>query len=224
MFLDLVSNFKGLQGLDSLTKATIEVVIHLKLEKEVNGGDVQPSKVAKAAVPTQNQPNTSRQGAGNQFQSGNFKCFKCGEPSHKSSDCRKTMGERNRALLMEEIDENVCFDMPPTYDQPLNEEIGGDCDEEEGMALMLKKTLLVPKQESEEDWLRTNIFYTTCSVDGRVCNMIIDGGSCENVVSQEVVDKLKLPTQEHANPYKLSWFKKRNEVRVTKRCLVSFSI
>ena len=71
----------------------------------------------------------------------------------------------------------------------------------------MRKTLLAPKFNSEEDWLRTNISYTTCSIGGRVCklcSMIIDGGSCENVVSQEVVDKLRLATQDHPHPYKLS--------------------
>ena len=82
---------------------------------------------------------------------------------------------------------------------------------------MLKKTLLAPKSEAEDDWLRTNIFYTTCNIGGRVCNMIIDGGSCENMISQDVVDKLNLKTEDHSHPYKLSWFKKGNEVKVTKR-------
>ncbi|XP_028062877.1 uncharacterized protein LOC114266193 [Camellia sinensis] len=54
--------------------------------------------------------------------------------------------------------------------------------------------------------------------------MIIDSGSCKNVVSQEMVDKLNLPVEEHPHPYSLSWFKKGNEIKVTKRCLVSFSI
>ena len=44
------------------------------------------------------------------------------------------------------------------------------------------------------------------------------------MVSQEVVDKLKLTTQDHPHPYKLSKFKKGNEVKVTKHCLVPFSI
>ncbi|GMP60876.1 hypothetical protein CsSME_00023563 [Camellia sinensis var. sinensis] len=46
--------------------------------------------------------------------------------------------------------------------------------------------------------------------------MIIDSGSCENVVSQEMVEKLNLPVEEHPHPYSLSWFKKGNEIKVTK--------
>jgi hypothetical protein len=54
--------------------------------------------------------------------------------------------------------------------------------------------------------------------------MIIDGDSCDNVVSQEVVDKLNLKTEEQDHPYRPSWFKKGNKVKVTKRCLVPYSI
>ncbi|GJX04998.1 putative CCCH-type zinc finger family protein [Tanacetum coccineum] len=39
-----------------------------------------------------------------------------------------------------------------------------------------------------------------------------------------MVDKLGLKTEEHPKPYTLSWFKKGNEVKVSKRCLVNFSI
>lgn len=119
--------------------------------------------------------------------------------------------------------EESCEEDIPIYDEAMCEAIGGDNEEEEeeeeGLALTIKKTLLTPKDDSNEDWLCTNIFYSTCNIGARVCNMIIDSGSCENVVSQEVVDKLQLP-----HPYTLSWFKKGNEIKVTKRCLVPFSI
>ncbi|KAM1244297.1 hypothetical protein ACFX1S_035999 [Malus domestica] len=39
-----------------------------------------------------------------------------------------------------------------------------------------------------------------------------------------MVDKLNLETEKRPTSYKLSWFKKGNEVTVDKRCLVSFSI
>lgn len=44
-----------------------------------------------------------------------------------------------------------------------------------------------------------------------------------NVVSQDVVDKLMLPTEKHPTPYKVSWV---NEVAipVTKWCWVTFKI
>ena len=124
--------------------------------------------------------------------------------------------------MLEEVKELEHEDGEPIFDQPSNE-VGGDFEEENGLTLIMRKTLLAPKFNSKEDWLRINIFYMTCSIGRRVYSMIIDGGSCENVVSQKVVDKLRLATQDHPHPYKLSWFKKGNEVKVTKRCLVPFS-
>jgi len=56
--------------------------------------------------------------------------------------------------------------------------------------------------------LRTNIFHTTCTVVDKVCKMTIDSGSCENVVSDEAVQKLQLKTERHPKPYKLSWLSK----------------
>ena len=54
--------------------------------------------------------------------------------------------------------------------------------------------------------------------------MLVDGGSYENFISKEDVDKLQLKTEKHPSPYKLSWCKKGNEVIVHRSCLVSFSI
>ena len=54
--------------------------------------------------------------------------------------------------------------------------------------------------------------------------MIIDGGSCTNVASVLLVEKLQLPTLKHPRPYKLQWLNDSGEVRVQKQVLVSFSI
>lgn len=67
------------------------------------------------------------------------------------------------------------------------------------------------------------MLYTKCFISSKVCNMLIDEGGCENMVLIEVADKLKLLINDPYH-YKLTWFKKRNEVKATKRCLVSFSI
>ncbi|XP_028071101.1 uncharacterized protein LOC114273497 [Camellia sinensis] len=146
--------------------------------------DNPPSKfVDKGASSSQAPRSNGAFGNHNTPQGGTFKCFRCGEPGHRSSDCRKNMGNnRNKTLLIEEVEEHGDFENAPIFDRLGNVAIGGDSDEEKGLALMLKKTFLSPKLESQEDWLHTNIFYSTCNIAGRVCNMIIDSGSCENIV------------------------------------------
>ncbi len=54
--------------------------------------------------------------------------------------------------------------------------------------------------------------------------MIIDGGSCTNVASTVLVEKLNLPTIKHPRPYKLQWLNDCGEIKVNKQVLVSFSI
>lgn len=65
---------------------------------------------------------------------------------------------------------------------------------------------------------------TRCTSHGKVCDVIINGESCENVVSKTMLKKLPLKVKEHPHPYKFSWLQKGNEVQVNKRCLVDFSI
>jgi len=57
-----------------------------------------------------------------------------------------------------------------------------------------------------------------------VCELIIDGGSCTNVASMTLIDKLQVPTKVHPTPYTLQWLKQRSEVTVCKQALISFSV
>ena len=50
--------------------------------------------------------------------------------------------------------------------------------------------------------------------------MIIYGGSCANVVSQQLVAKLGLKVDKHPNPYKLQWLGESGELKVKAQCLV----
>ena len=95
---------------------------------------------------------------------------------------------------------------------------------DDGHLLVTRRACFTPRKSKAEDWLRSNIFQTTCTMGGKVCRLVIDSGSCENMVSEEAIQKLRLATEKHPNPYKLSWLKRGNEVTVSKRCLVSFSI
>ena len=54
--------------------------------------------------------------------------------------------------------------------------------------------------------------------------MIIDGGSCTNVASTILVEKLNLLTLKHSRPYNLQWLNDCGKVRVDKQVLVTFSI
>ena len=71
---------------------------------------------------------------------------------------------------------------------------------------------------------RERIFQTKCRVQDRVCDHIIDGGSETNCVSHQLVQDLKMNTQDHPNPHKLRWLDSKAEGFVRKQCLLNFSI
>ncbi|MED6224984.1 hypothetical protein PIB30_117159 [Stylosanthes scabra] len=105
-------------------------------------------------------------------------------------------------------------------DKHEEEDMVADC----GEALVVRHILNTAMLTEDESWLRHNIFHTRCTAQGKVCKVIIDSGSCGNVVASYKMEKLKIPTKEHPHPYKLQWLRKGNEVKVTKRCQVQFSI
>ncbi|XP_073031256.1 uncharacterized protein [Primulina eburnea] len=92
-----------------------------------------------------------------------------------------------------------------------------------GEALVTRRIMSTQVKEEETNQ-RENLFHTRCFVNGKVCNLIIDGGSCTNVASLEMVEKLSLPTLKHPQPYKLQWLNDCAEVKVNKQVLVVFSI
>ena len=94
-----------------------------------------------------------------------------------------------------------------------------------GELLVTRRTLSV--QIKEEDTLeqqRDNIFHTRCHVQGKSCNIIIDSGSCTNVVSALMVEKLGLNLIPHSRPYKLLWLNNCGEIKVNKQFIISFTI
>ncbi|XP_020682075.1 uncharacterized protein LOC110099310 [Dendrobium catenatum] len=59
---------------------------------------------------------------------------------------------------------------------------------------------------------------------GKVCEVLIDTGCTENVISRAVVQSLQLKTSKSPNPYKISWVKKGIDMVVTDMWKVNFSI
>lgn len=73
----------------------------------------------------------------------------------------------------------------------------------------------------EVDEQRENIFQTRCTINGKLCELIIDGENCTNVAPVTLIEKLKLPTSKHPKPYKLQWLSKRSDLQLTKQAHVS---
>jgi hypothetical protein len=84
---------------------------------------------------------------------------------------------------------------------------------------MMRKILLKPEKEVENPVQRNNLFRTAFKTKDRVCKVIVESGSTDNLVSIEMVEKMELETVTHLGPYKVSWLQKGHQVTVTKQCL-----
>jgi len=84
--------------------------------------------------------------------------------------------------------------------------------------------MLGQTQKPFDESQRENIFHTRCLINNKLCSLIVDEGSCTNVASTRVVDKLGLTTISHTKHYKLQWLSEEGEIIVNKQVLIAFSI
>ena len=94
---------------------------------------------------------------------------------------------------------------------------------DEGELLVIRRALSGLASQDGLDQ-RETIFHTRCTVESKVCSLIIDEGSCANVVSQSMVDKLKLAVTPHPKPYTIQWLNQSRGLQISQRCLLSLSI
>nr|GEX43040.1 hypothetical protein [Tanacetum cinerariifolium] len=82
-----------------------------------------------------------------------------------------------------------------------------DDDDHSQAFLGLVRRLVLTSTKKSEDNQRHNIFQTRCKINQDVFNVIIDGGSSENIISRDIVTRLKLRPTKHPKPYKIGWIK-----------------
>ena len=106
------------------------------------------------------------------------------------------------------------------------EEVEEEDYEEEAMQgdMLMVRRLLGNQMQPLNDNQRENIFHTRCVINGKLCSLIVDGGSCTNVASSRLVSNLNLDTKPHPRPYRLQWLSEDEEVKVTQQVEVCLTI
>ena len=75
---------------------------------------------------------------------------------------------------------------------------------------MMKRTFIQAPMLVEPPQ-RNTLFRTNYKSHGKVCKVVIDSGSTENLVSKEMLDKLKLEKIPYPNPSHVSWLTKGHQ-------------
>ncbi|GKC76647.1 putative reverse transcriptase domain-containing protein [Tanacetum coccineum] len=121
-------------------------------------------------------PNQTKVGGGNigpvskGVGSSGLKCFNCGEPDHRQSQCKKA--RKRHISIDEECEDNGVanddYEEPLVFDDHQYEEeiVSGDV----GVNLMVRRSCLTPKAAGD-DWLKHSIFQSTCTILGKITLM-----------------------------------------------------
>lgn len=90
--------------------------------------------------------------------------------------------------------------------------------------LLITRRVLSTMENPEETVQQENIFHMRYTVNNKVFSLIIDGGSCTNVDSKLMVDKLGLTKIRHPRHHKLRWLNNSIEFKISEQVTISFSV
>ena len=169
--------------------------------------------------PQKNSSTTVQQKTPNPYiKSGGFKCYRCGQPGHRSNEC-----SQRKPVNLVGMDNEDNYEHGDSDDE--SEELeGAEIAEKEGERVNCVIQRVMCSEKVDDRSQRNNIFKACCSIQGRVCDLIVDSGSCENFVSRKLVEHLGLKTERHPKPYTIGWIQKGPKVDVTEICRVPLSI
>ena len=102
-----------------------------------------------------------------------------------------------KEVFEEEENEDDCEDELEETQEKVVEEA------DEGEILILRRVF--SNQKGVKDEQRENIFHTRCTVQRKVCSLIINGVSCANIVSLSMIEKPGLQTITDPHPYNIQW-------------------
>jgi hypothetical protein len=180
---------------------------HAKLLDKSQKPKPEPKSATTSHIPQgKNEASNSR--------NRDIKCFRCQGRGHIASQCP----HKHVVVLQANGEDSNTNDMPPLEDVSEEEYLAPDA-----LTLVARRALSLQAKVVDEVQ-RENIFHTRCYVKDKVCSVIIDGGSCTNVASTIMVEKLGLPMVKHPRLYKLQWLNDSGEIRVNKQVLVALRI
>jgi len=211
--------------------------------------EAQPAFVPKGGpktFPTIQGQYKTRPDSATTTKTRDLRCFKCHGCGHYANECinKRVMVIRENVELKSE-DEFVpepdsssdeCIAKPANGKLLMSRKVSKDPEEKQDVSsssdeyeeqlveLYVAKRTLSIQTRTEEEEQRENLLHSRYIVNEKVCSLIIDGGSCTNVASETMVQKLDLKPQKHPKPYKLQWLNDDGEMSVKNQVVVPLVI
>jgi hypothetical protein len=104
------------------------------------------------------------------------------------------------------------------------EAFGSEHTEEYSTKTYVVQWILSAQVDTSEKLQRHNLFQIFFVIKDCRVRTIIDGGSCNNLVSADFMTKIGLPTRLHTHPYYIQWLNNSDKAKVTHTARVHFSI
>src|SRR4051812_8524560 len=189
------------------------------------------SRFPAAPPPSSNAPARSASSMASTGKTKDIQCRKCWGFGHIERQCTT-----QRVMMVREDGE---YDSASDFDEDtlalISARDGDNSDDDEEpevmgaeaadqyKSLITQRVLSVQLSKSEQDQ-RQNLFQTRGVVKERAIRIIIDGGSCNNLASVDMVEKLALPTRQRPHSYYIQWFESSCKIKVTRTVRVHFTI
>lgn len=92
-----------------------------------------------------------------------------------------------------------------------------------GENMMIKRTVLREPMKTKPSQRRA-LFRVNYKIQGKVCKVVIDSGSTDNIISLEAINKLNLERITLGCPYRVSWLNKGQHILINEQACIEFSI
>ncbi|KAK1617486.1 hypothetical protein QYE76_023003 [Lolium multiflorum] len=175
------------------------------------------------------QPVTSTASSKASTGPSNVTCFQCGKQGHKSFECKNTKVmitmENGDIETLSEDEYEALVQAVVANEEDYDEDCGEDpllCVHDTSPSLVVTRVLTTQPQAIEDQ--RCNIFQTRAGIGGKSIKVIIDGGSCHNLASTEMCEKLNLTLRKHPHPYNVQWLSDKGNVKIQHTITVNFKI
>ena len=215
--------FQIVQELEKYLKSPIVVkrIDPYKSDFRAGTSGIKPNTMSKGFTTTNSIKLDKGKGALVDTQSGGTqRCYRCQGFGHFAAQCPTK--ETTRSLFTnidEQTDNQDDFEEDVYEPQQPDEDCGNNFEDPQPTLAVVRCTLAQPRKETE-DWRRTSIFHTYIKSGDKDWKVIIDNGSCINVVSTLTVSHLGLLPEKHPEPYRVAWIDNTSSIPVTQRCQV----